>query len=582
MGESHTLFERMCRARLVALLSPKSAQECVSAFEIVESEGIVLEIALRSAPAMAGIASIRSRYPDALVLAGTVMTREQARLAVEAGAAGLVSADYIPEVVEECVKHDVMCIPGGLSDAGKQLVLKAALYGCSLEELREKHPYQWVYKLFPAFAGGTSRMELASAWRGPFQGLTLVYTGGLGLATLEQAAAADPGGVFCASGLTKNLNNPDQMRKDIRTWRAVLEPGLTSDEPARRESGPGGEAPPRVVTFGELMLRLSPPRGERLLTARRFDVHFGGAEANVAAGLVGFGLPAALVTALPGNDLGDSALAHLLSCGVDTSAVLRQGDRMGVYYLEHGSGVRPSKVVYDRKFSSIAQVSPAAFDWERILEGASWFHWSGITPALGDGPALALRSGLETAKSRGMTVSVDLNFRKKLWSEAKAREVMEGLMPYVDVCIGNEEDPIRIFGLTASGTDVERGKLDSEGYQALCRDLRETYGFQKVAITLRESVSASQNRWTACLDNGREFFLGPHYDIPIIDRVGSGDAFASGLIYSLLRGETDRDALAFGVASAAWKHSVSGDFNQADVAEIERLTAGDASGRIRR
>lgn len=582
MGESHTLFERMCRARLVALLSPKSVEECISAFEIAESEGIVLEIALRSAPAIPGIAAIRSRYPGALVLAGTVMTREQARLAVEAGAAGVVSADYISEVVEECVKHDVMCIPGGLSDAGKQLVRKAALYGCSLEELREKHPYQWVYKLFPAFSGGMSRMDLASAWRGPFQGLTLVYTGGLTLETLGLAAASDPGGVFCASALTKSLNDPDRMRKDIRAWRAVLEPGTASDVQARPEAPPDAEAPSRVVTFGELMLRLSPPKGERLRIARRFDGQFGGAEANVAAGLAGFGLSAVFVTALPDNDLGDSALAYLMSFNVDTSAVLRQGDRLGVYFLEHGSGVRPSRVVYDRAFSSMTQVSPSDFDWERILQGAAWFHWTGITPALGEGPALALRAGLETAKRLGITVSVDLNFRKKLWSEAKAREVMEGLMPYVDVCIGNEEDPTRIFGLTPAGTDVEKGKLDSEGYRALCRDMREAYGFQKVAITLRESVSASQNRWSACLDNGREFLLGPQYDVPIIDRVGSGDAFASGLIYSLLRGKDDRDALAFGVASAAWKHSVFGDFNQADVGEIERLAAGDASGRIRR
>lgn len=582
MEESHTLFERMCRARLVALLSPKSAEECVSAFDIAESEGIVLEIVLRAEPAIPGIRAIRSKHPDALVLAGTVMTREQARLAVEAGAAGVVSADYIPEVVEECAKHDVMCIPGGLSDAGKQLAQKAALYGCSLEELKEKHPHQWVYKLFPAFSGGKSRMDLASAWRGPFKGLTVVYTGGLSRATLEQAAAADPGGVLCASALARNLHNPDQMREDIREWRRVLEPGSSSNGSERPDAASDEEAGSRVVTFGELMLRLSPHQGERLRNARRFDVHFGGAEANVAVSLAGFGLPVTFVTALPDNDLSRNALAHLRSRGVDTSAVLRQGDRLGVYFLEHGSGVRPSQVVYDRAFSSIAQVSPSAFDWDRILEGAAWFHWTGITPALGEGTAEALRAGLEAAKRLGITVSVDLNFRKKLWSEARAREVMDGLMPFVDVCIGNEEDPTRIFGLTPAGTDIEKGKLDSEGYQVLCRELRQAFGFKKVAVTLRESLSASENRWSACLDNGREFLLGPKYSLPVIDRVGSGDAFAAGLIYSLLQGKSDRDALAFGVAAAAWKHSVYGDFNLADVEEIERLAAGEKSGRIRR
>ncbi|MGB2906078.1 MAG: KHG/KDPG aldolase/sugar kinase fusion protein [Candidatus Aminicenantaceae bacterium] len=582
MGETNTIFERMCRSRLVALLSPMTAEECVSAYEIAESEGIVLEIALRSVSAIAGIKAVRSQHPEALVLAGTVMTREQARLAIEAGAAGVVSADYIPEVVEECIDHDVMCIPGGLSDAGKQLAQKAALYGCTLEELRERYPHQWVYKLFPAFSHEKSRMDLASAWRGPFKGLTVLYTGGVSLATLEPAVRADPRGVFCASALTKNLDRPDQMREDIREWLRVLDPTSSSVTQMQLDSEVATEAGPRVVTFGELMLRLSPPQGERLRNAPRFQAHFGGSEANVAASLAGFGLPSSFVTALPANDLGDNAMASLRASGVDTSAVLRQGDRLGVYYLEHGSGVRPSKVVYDRAHSSLAQISSSNLDWERILEGAAWFHWSGITPALGEGPALALRAGLETAKRQGLTVSVDLNFRKKLWSEAKAREVMEPLMSFVDICIGNEEDPTRIFGLAPAGSDVEMGRLDSEGYQGLCRSLREAYGFQKVAITLRESVSASENRWSACLDNGGEFLLGPRYEIPILDRVGTGDAFAGGLIYSLLLGKKDPEALAFAVAAAAWKHSLYGDFNRADVEEIERLAAGDASGRIRR
>ncbi len=582
MGESHALFERMRHTRLVALLSPETAEECISAFEILESEGVVLEIALRSASAIDGIKAVRSRHPEALVLAGTVLTREQARFAIEAGAAGVVSADYIPDVVEECVKHDVMCIPGGLSDAGKQLVQKAALYTCSLEELRELHPHQWVYKLFPAFSRGRSRMDLASAWQGPYRGLTVLYTGGLDLLTLEAAAKADPSGVFCASALTRNLDKPDRMREDLREWRRVLDTEPPPTEQVRPGPDTGKGPGPRIVTFGELMLRLSPPQGERLRNTRGFQAHFGGSEANVAACLAGFGLPASFVTALPDNDLGDNALATLRASGVNTGDILRQGDRLGIYYLEHGSGVRPSRVVYDRAFSSLAGISPTSLDWELILEGASWFHWSGITPALGEGPAQALRAGLETAKQLGITVSVDLNFRKKLWTESRARAVMEPLMSFVDICIGNEEDPTRIFGLAPAGSDVEKGQLDSEGYRGLCRDLREAYGFQKVAITLRESVSASENRWSACLDNGEEFFLGPRYAIPILDRVGAGDAFAGGLIYALLMGKADPDALAFAVAAAAWKHSLLGDFNQADVEEVERLAAGNTTGRIRR
>jgi 2-dehydro-3-deoxygluconokinase len=261
---------------------------------------------------------------------------------------------------------------------------------------------------------------------------------------------------------------------------------------------------------------------------------------------------------------------------------VRSGDRLGIYFLEHGSGARPSKVIYDRARSAIARIDPADFDWDTILEGASWFHWTGITPALGEGPAAALQAALVSAKKLGITVSVDLNFRKKLWDEARAGEVMRGLMPYVDICIGNEEDPTRIFGLQPAGSDIDEGRLDTEGYRTLTESLHKEFGFRKVAITLRESVSASENRWSACLFNGSDFFLSRKYTVPIIDRVGTGDAFAGGLIFSLLQEKNDPDALAFGVAAAVWKHSIRGDFNLAAVSEIERLAAGEASGRIQR
>jgi 2-dehydro-3-deoxygluconokinase len=582
MGKPHPLFERMLDARLVALLSPRSVEDCVTAYEITESEGVVLEIALRSPAALDGLNAIRSRHPQAQVLVGTVMTREQAQLAINAGAGGLVSADYLPAVVEECVRQDVLCIPGGLADAGKQLAQKAGLYGCSLPELRERYPHQWTYKLFPAFAGGHSHVNLVKAWRGPYPDLVVLYTGGISLSTLGQAAAVDPKGVFCASALTKNLDQPEQMRRDIREWKRVLAP---ESEPPDRETSrpdPAHDALPRVVTFGELMLRLSSPPGFRLKNSRSWDVHFGGAEANVAASLAGFGLPSVFVTALPSHDLGDNALAHLRAGGIDTSFVLRTGNRLGIYFLEHGSGVRPSKVIYDRARSAIALADPAEFDWGTILEGASWFHWTGITPALGDGPAAALQAALVSAKELGLTVSVDLNFRKKLWDEARAGQVMRSLMPYVDVCIGNEEDPTRVFGLQPAGTDVGGGRLDTEGYRSLTQSLHDEFGFKKVAVTLRESVSASENRWSACLFNGTDFFLSREYGVPIIDRVGTGDAFAAGLIFSLLQEKSDADALAFGVAAAVWKHSLWGDFNLASVSEIERLAGGDVSGRIRR
>ncbi len=588
MVDSSEILRRMRETRLIALLTPETSEACVKAYEIAESEGILLEIAFRSAAALPGIRAIREAHPDALVLAGTVLSREQARLAVEAGAAGVVSADYLPEVVEECVRHDIMCVPGGLADVGKQLAQKAALYGCSLEELRTQHPHQWIYKLFPAFSGTHSHVGLAKAWRGPYKNLVVVYTGGISRAALKEAAAHDPQGIFCASALTQNLGQPELMRKDIREWRRALRspaaPIAVEPEPTdiQAEETKAGSSSGPAVTFGELMLRLSPPQGRRLRTAVGFEAHFGGAEANVAASLAGWRRPVRFVTALPAGDLGENALASLRARGVDTACIFRKSQRMGLYFLEHGSGVRPSKVVYDRARSAITQVTGADFDWAAILKDAAWFHWTGITPALGPGPAEALEEGLKAARTLRVRVSVDLNYRARLWSESEARETMERLMPYVDICIGNEEDPSRIFGIQAAHTDVERGELDAEGYRSLTAELQEKFGFAKVAITLRESLSASENHWSACLYNGEEFLLGPRYRVPIVDRVGTGDAFAAGLIHSWLKGRDDQAALDFGVAAAAWKHSLYGDFNQAGEEEIERLAAGDRTGRIRR
>jgi 2-dehydro-3-deoxygluconokinase len=582
MNKSEKIFERMEKDRLIALLNPKNSEECVKAYEICEDQGIVLEIAYRSEHASGGIQAILGKYPGALVLAGTVMTGAQAEEAIGIGAAGVVSADYIPAVVDACVKNDVMCIPGGLSDAGKQLVQKASDYGCTLEELRRKYPYQWVYKLFPAFTGGMSNIEMVQAWRGPYRDLGVIYTGGITLDTLGKAARIDPGGIFCASALAKNIRETEKMKRDIDVWKDALSSEVLKEKiPSVKKKKAEGRIP-KVVTFGELMLRLSPPGGIRLKQATSFDVHFGGAEANVAASLAQFGLQACFVSVLPDDDIGNNAIGTLKKYGVDTRFIARGGKRMGIYFLEHGHGTRPSKVIYDRANSAVSELRPEDVDWQRILEGASWFHWTGITPALGDSLRKTLRNGLEAARKKGITVSADLNFRKKLWSEEKAGEVMTGLMPYVDILVGNEEDPMKVFGIQARGTDVESGKLNLEGYKELTKALMDRFGFKKVAITLRESLSASENCWSACLYDGREFIEGPRHRVWVMDRVGTGDAFAAGLIFSLLRGKEDAEALAFGVAAACLKHSIWGDFNAVSVDEVERLAAGNITGRVQR
>jgi 2-dehydro-3-deoxygluconokinase len=268
--------------------------------------------------------------------------------------------------------------------------------------------------------------------------------------------------------------------------------------------------------------------------------------------------------------------------GVDTRFILKKGKRIGVYYLEHGSGPRPSKVIYDRAYSAFSEIKPSNLDWERILDDVQWFHWTGITPALGDSVASSLRQGLEAAKKRGITVSADLNYRKMLWSEDKAKEVMTGLMEYVDVLFGNEEDPMRVFGVRPKRTDVAAGKLNVEDYRELASTLLKRFGLKKVAISLRESLSASENIWSACLLSGNKFIKSQKYRIWIVDRVGTGDAFAAGLIYKLLMGKTDKEALDFGVAAACLKHSICGDFNLVSVEEVERMVGGETSGRVQR
>ena len=584
MKKSEKIFNELKKNRLVALLTPKSAADCVKAYEALAPLGVSLEVAFRSEHAVEGIKAVVKKYPEALLLAGTVMTREQAESAVRAGASGVVSADYIPQVVDVCLKNDVMCVPGGWSDIGKQLVQKAEGYGCSLEELRLKYPYQWVYKLFPAFSGKVSHMDIALSWQGPYKDVTIIYTGGITLDILREAVLKDPNGIFCASAITKNIDDLERMKKDVEEWKSVLEPRPSEIKRTTLEKSVPAEPFEefKAVTFGELMARLAPPPGIRLLNTRNFDLNFGGAEANVAVTLARFGVRSVYVTALPLNDIGENALDTLRMHGVETRFIIRKGERMGIYYLEHGSGPKPSKVVYDRAHSSISEVVPEDFDWESIFSGAKWFHWTGITPALSDSVAESLRSALKVAKKKGVTVSADLNYRKKLWSEERARAVMTEFMPFVDILIGNEEDPIRVFGLKPRGTDVAAGKLSLEGYQELAEALVKKFGFKKVAISLRESISASENDWSACLYDGKNFYQSPKYHVWIIDRVGAGDAFAAGLIYSLLKGKTDSEALSFGVAAACLKHSLYGDFPLISVQEVEQLAAGEKTGRIQR
>ena len=338
----------------------------------------------------------------------------------------------------------------------------------------------------------------------------------------------------------------------------------------------------KVVTKGEIMLRLSTPGFERFVQAETFDVVYGGGEANVAVSLSNYGYDSYFVSKLPQNDIGQAAINHLRRFGVKTNYIVRGGDRVGIYYLESGASMRPSKVIYDRAHSSIAEAETSDFNFDEIFKNASWFHFSGITPALGKNAAKLTEEALKAAKKHGVTVSVDLNYRKNLWTPEQAQKIMTNLMQYVDVCIGNEEDAEKVLGFKPGETDVTSGELELEGYKNIFKQMKDKFGFKYVVSSLRESYSASDNGWSACAYDGDEFYHSRKYDIRIVDRVGGGDSFASGVIYGLLEGKNFKDALEFGVAASALKHTIHGDFNLVSVAEVENLLKGDASGRVQR
>lgn len=338
----------------------------------------------------------------------------------------------------------------------------------------------------------------------------------------------------------------------------------------------------KVVTFGEVMLRLAPEGYLRFVQADTFGATFGGGEANVAVSLSNFGYDAAFVTKLPTHEIGQMAVNSLRKYGVNTDHITRGGERVGIYYLEKGASQRPSKVIYDRAYSSISAATTADFDWNTIFEGVEWFHFTGITPALGDNVAAICLEACKAAKERNITVSCDLNYRKKLWSREKAGQVMAELMPYVDVCIANEEDASDVFGIKAADTDVASGKVNHEGYKDVARQLKERFDFKYVAITLRSSISANDNDWAAMLYDGNDYYFSRQYRMHIVDRVGGGDSFGAGLIYSMLENKAPQDIIEFAVAASCLKHSVEGDYNMMSVSEVESLAGGNASGRVQR
>lgn len=338
----------------------------------------------------------------------------------------------------------------------------------------------------------------------------------------------------------------------------------------------------KAVTFGEVMLRLAPENYLRFVQSEKYEATFGGAEANVAVSLANYGVDAAFVTKLPAHEIGQSAVNSLRKFGVDTNKIVRGGDRVGIYFCEKGASQRPSKVIYDRAHSAISMAKREDFDWEEILKDVSWFHFTGITPALSDDVAAICQDALITAKKLGVSVSCDLNFRKKLWSKEKAGSVMSELCKYVDYCIANEEDAKDVFGISAKNTDINGGKLDREGYIEVAKQLTERFGFKGVAITLRESKSANDNDWSGMLYTQGNAYFSKKYSMHIVDRVGGGDSFGGALIYALLTGRDSQECIEFAVAASCLKHSIEGDYNLVSEGEVLTLMKGNGSGRVQR
>lgn len=338
----------------------------------------------------------------------------------------------------------------------------------------------------------------------------------------------------------------------------------------------------KVITFGEIMLRLAPHGYYRFTQANDFEATFGGGEANVALSLANYGIDAAFVSKLPTHDIGQCAINDLRTYGVDTSLIVRGGERVGIYYLEKGASQRASSVIYDRAHSSISEADTHDFNWNSIFEGADWFHFTGITPALSDSVAAITMEACKVAKEKGLMISCDLNFRKKLWTSEKAGKIMGELMQYVDVCIANEEDAEKVFGIKADNTDITCGQLNHEGYIDVAKQLTARFGYKAVAITLRESISASDNNWAAMLYTEEQAYFSKKYPVHIVDRVGGGDSFGGGLIYAMLMKKEPQAAIEFAAAASCLKHSIEGDYNRVSVQEVENLVNGDGSGRVQR
>ncbi len=576
-------FDRIKTCKMIPVIALDDTSDAKPLARALYEGGLpCAEVTFRRAGANICIRAMKEEYPDMLVGAGTVLNREQVDLAIEAGAEFIVSPGLDEDIVKYCLEKNICVIPG-VSTASD--VAKA--YSLGLRTV----------KFFPAEAAGGVKM--LKSLSGPYNMMTFMPTGGIDKNNMASYYALKNviacGGSFMIDAKAIKEGNFDRIKEMTQEVtesikklfdgngesNALSESSNTKTE-TKKNINLSDLSDKRIITFGELMLRLAPEGYLRFVQSESFGATFGGGEANVGISLANFGMDSAFVTKLPKHEIGQMAVNSLRKFGVDTSLIIRGGDRVGIYYLEKGASQRPSKVIYDRAYSAISEASKDDFDWDKIFENAGWFHFTGITPALSDNLSEICLEACKKAKEKGIIVSCDLNYRNKLWSKEKAGEVMGRLCKYVDVCISNEEDANDVFKIKAENTDVKAGEINSEGYKYVAKELKERFGFSYVAITLRESISASDNRWGAMLYDGNDFFFSRKYDVHIVDRVGGGDSFGAGLIYSLAHNLSSEEAIEFAAAASCLKHSIEGDYNFVTVDEVRKLALGDASGRVQR
>ncbi len=561
-----TIFERLAAAAIVPVIAIDDAEKAPGLARALLAGGFsCAEITFRTAAGEEAIRRVAAEVPEILLGAGTVLSVEQAERAISAGAAFIVSPGFNPEVVRYCLENDIPILPGCVTPTEMEQAM-----ACGLTHL----------KFFPAEqAGGLAYIKAVSA---PYPALRFVPTGGVSARNLREYLDC-PKVLACGGSwmVPQALIQAGDFAQITALCREAMDIARgTAPPPPPISATPAANG--KVVTFGELLLRLAPESYRRFAQADRFEASFGGAEANVAVSLCGLGQPAAFVSKLPEHEIGQMAVNALRRYGVDMGHVLRGGSRVGVYFMEHGASQRASKVIYDRAGSAIAEAKPGEFDWDAILRGARWFHFTGITPALSGSAASLCEEACQAAGRLGVPVSCDLNYRKNLWNRERAGQVLGKLLPYVTLCIANEEDAADVFDIHAAGSNVEGGRLSREGYADVARQLAERFGLAEVAITLRQSISASDNIWGGMLYAGGQCYFSREYPVHIVDRVGGGDSFGAGLIFAALEGKGPQARLEFAAAASCLKHAIEGDYNLVSAAEVRALAAGNASGRVQR